>query len=75
LEYQNAYWKKRCTIRWTKFGDENTKFFHTLATERYRRKAIFALASDDGQIVTEHSATEEIIFQSFKSRLGTSEQP
>jgi hypothetical protein len=29
-EYQNAYWKKRCTIRWTKFGDENTNFFTPL---------------------------------------------
>jgi hypothetical protein len=48
LEYQNAYWKKRCTIRWTKFGDENTKFFHSLATERYIRNAISALTSEDG---------------------------
>jgi hypothetical protein len=30
LEYQNIYWKKRCTIRWTKFGDENTIFFTPL---------------------------------------------
>jgi hypothetical protein len=22
--------EKRCTIRWTKFGDENTKFFNPL---------------------------------------------
>lgn len=27
LDYQRQYWKKRCTIRWVKFGDENTKFF------------------------------------------------
>ena len=25
LKYQKQYWKKRCTIRWIKFGDENTK--------------------------------------------------
>jgi hypothetical protein len=29
LDYQNQYWKKRCTVRWTKFGDENTKLFFT----------------------------------------------
>jgi hypothetical protein len=40
LDYQNAYWKKRCTIRWTKFGDENTKFFHSIATELHRRNSI-----------------------------------
>jgi hypothetical protein len=27
LDYQQQYWKKRCTVRWTKFGDENTKKF------------------------------------------------
>ena len=26
LDFQQQYWKKRCTIRWTKFWDENTKF-------------------------------------------------
>jgi hypothetical protein len=54
--------KKRCTIKWTKFGDENTKFFHSLATERYRRNAISALTTEDGTIVTNHAAKEEIIF-------------
>jgi hypothetical protein len=75
LEYQNAYWKKRCTIRWTKFGDENTRFFHSYATERYRRNAIAMLTAADGTSVTEHRDKEEIIFQSFKERLGTSDQP
>jgi hypothetical protein len=75
LEYQNAYWKKRCTIRWTKFGDENTKFFHTIATERYRRNSIPALSAADGSLDTNHAAKEEIIFTSFKERLGTAEQP
>jgi hypothetical protein len=73
LEYQNAYWKKRCTIIWTKFGDENTKFFHSIATERHRRNYISALAAADGNIANDHAAKEEIIFQSFKERLGSSE--
>ena len=25
LTYQKEYWRKRCSIRWTKFGDENTR--------------------------------------------------
>jgi hypothetical protein len=74
LEYQNAYWKRRCTIRWTKFDDENTKFFHSMATERYRRNNISALITDNGDIATAHAAKEEIIYQSFKQRLGSSDQ-
>jgi len=34
LLFQQLYWKKRYTVRWTKFGDENTKFFQAMATER-----------------------------------------
>ena len=32
LKYQKLYWKKCCTIRWIKFGDENTNFFQAIAT-------------------------------------------
>ena len=32
LHNQKQYWKKHCTIRWVKFGDENTKFFQAMAT-------------------------------------------
>jgi hypothetical protein len=37
LSYKHQYWKKRCTGRWIKFGDENSKFFHRIATERHRK--------------------------------------
>jgi hypothetical protein len=32
LKFKQEYWRKRYTVRWTKFGDENTKFFHAAAT-------------------------------------------
>jgi hypothetical protein len=75
LEYQNIYWKKICTIRWTKFGDENTKIFHSIATERYRRNNIATLTSIDGSVASDHVAKEEIIYQTYKERLGSSAQP
>jgi hypothetical protein len=34
LQNQKEYWRKRYTLRWTKFGDESTKKFHAAATER-----------------------------------------
>jgi hypothetical protein len=34
---KQEYWKKRCTARWAKLGDENTSFFHSMATIRYRK--------------------------------------
>jgi hypothetical protein len=75
LSYQHDYWKKRCTIRWTKFGDENSKTFQEIATERHRRNYVASLLLSDGNIVTEHKDKEEIIFQTYKDRLGSCSTP
>jgi hypothetical protein len=40
---KQEYWCKRCTARCAKLGDENTSFFHSLATIRYRKNSISSL--------------------------------
>ena len=72
LEYQKQYWRKRCTIRWAKFGDEDPKFFKAMASERYRRNNIPSLQLDNGTTIEDHIGKEALIYQSFKQRLGTS---
>ena len=54
LAAECAYWKKRCTIRWIKQGEENTIFFHAMATQRFRRNTISMLKNSDGIEVTNH---------------------
>lgn len=63
--------KKRCTIRWVKFGDENTKFFQASATDSHRRNKISHLSLDDGSIVTTHAEKEQILYMAYKNRMGT----
>ena len=75
LDYQRQYWKKRCTIRWTKFGDENTKFFLSMATDRYRKNSISHLTLPDGTQVSSHYEKEKVIYEAFKERLGTCHAP
>ena len=70
LECKKAYWRKRCTIRQFKFGDGNTKFFHRVATERYRRNIIATLRLPDDTIIHDHLGKEAVLFQAFKERLG-----
>jgi hypothetical protein len=43
LQNQKEYWRKRYTVRWTKFGNESTNFFHAAATERYILNTITSL--------------------------------
>jgi len=40
LHYKKEYWRKRFTNNKVKFGDECTKFFHSMATISYRRNTI-----------------------------------
>jgi hypothetical protein len=51
LRMQNQYWRQRFTQRIMQFGDENTKFFHFMATERYRRNAISHIVDATGKMV------------------------
>jgi hypothetical protein len=67
------YWRKRCTIRWIKQGEDNTKFFHAMATERFRRNAIALLQDNDGNDVSDHDLMAALLWNDYKNRMGTSE--
>ena len=52
-----------CTVGWTKFGDENSKFFQAVAMESYRKNYIATLHTDDGIEVSTHEAKEKVIYE------------
>ncbi|XP_073353994.1 uncharacterized protein [Aegilops tauschii subsp. strangulata] len=74
LDCKKLYWKKRCTIRYFKFGDGSTKFFHRVATERFRRNNIASLRLPDDSVIHDHVGKEVVLFQTYKERLGHSSQ-
>ena len=75
LQYKHAYWKKRCRQNWAQFGGENTKFFHAMATERFRKNTITQITSTNGVEVTDHEGKAAIVLEAYRSRLGVSESP
>lgn len=72
LHQQQVYWRQRGAIKWIKLGDENSKLFHANATLRHRRNMIPSLVDLAGDIVYDHSAKANLIWNDFKERLGTS---
>lgn len=74
LSMQRAYWKQRYTQRVVQFGDENTRFFHTMASGRYRKNNICQIMNETGRMVTDHQARKKsaLFYQEFKNRLRTS---
>jgi hypothetical protein len=72
LQQQKTYWKQRGTVNWVTLGDANTKFFHANATVKYRRKLITQLLNDQDRPLFNHEDKAQLIWNSFKDRLGTS---
>jgi hypothetical protein len=54
LRMQNQYWRQRFTQRMTQFGDENTNFFHSMATGRFMKNVISQIMDDTGRMVSSH---------------------
>jgi len=73
LEQQRIYWKQRGTIKWVKFGDEGTKFFHANATIKFNRNLITTLKDPNGSLVSNHEQKATILWEAFKERLGKTE--
>jgi hypothetical protein len=48
------YWRKRCTIRWIKQGEDNTKFFHAIDTEIFIRNSIAMLQDSEEKELSDH---------------------
>jgi hypothetical protein len=49
----------------TQFGDENTKFFHSMATERFRKNVISQIMDDTGRMVSSHE--EKVLYSGMSS--------
>ena len=70
LHWQFIYWKQRCTIRNIKVGEENSKFFHAMATERFWRNTISSIKSVDGEVVSDHQQLAGRFWADFNQRMG-----
>lgn len=62
LAMQSTYWKQRYTQRMIQFGDENTKFFHAMATDRYRKNTISQIVDGTGRMVTDHGEKSALFY-------------
>jgi hypothetical protein len=61
LDSKRAYWKQRNTVRWVNLGDENSSFFHTMATISHKKNFIVNLTKPDGTTVTDHEQKANLL--------------
>ena len=62
-------------MRSIQLDDENTEFFHAMATQSYRKNFITSLQDEDGTPFKNHDHKAAIIWKSYKDRLGKAINP
>lgn len=66
---QVTFWKQRGKFRGVCEGDENTRFFHAMASHRYRRNQIHSL-DVDGAIIAAHMGKADALHSFYLKLLG-----
>lgn len=71
---EEMMWQQRSQIQWLKSGDQNTKFFHGLVTQRKRRNFIKGLRDANG-VWQEDEEVFSTLLNDFYTQLFTSSSP
>lgn len=74
LEHESAMWKQRAKSIWYQSGDRNTRFFHTIASQRRRKNRIIGLKDNNGVWQGSDEDMQSIVLNYFSS-IYQSDQP
>ena len=62
---EEIMWNQRSRALWLKWGDRNTKIFHTTASQRHRKNWIAGLQNSEGVWVEDKEGIESTILDCF----------
>ncbi|KAK8701712.1 hypothetical protein V6N13_020091 [Hibiscus sabdariffa] len=71
LDQEEMLWKHKSRIDWVKFGDRNTRYFHSKAVLRRRRKSICSLRINDGEWCDDESTLREAVVSYYAGLFST----
>ncbi|VFQ73493.1 unnamed protein product [Cuscuta campestris] len=68
------FWKQKCSLKWFKEGDANTKFFHGLVKEKRRKQRINVLMNENGEAIQDTCSLEDMVVHHFSTLFNGTEQ-
>lgn len=74
MEQEDQRWKQRVKRTWYKFGDRNTKYFHTCANQRRKKNLIISNFTNSHQLCVKEEEIEEA-FGTYFANIYTSTKP
>ena len=72
LDRETRMWNQRSRILWLKNGDGNTKFFHSRASNKYRKNLIMGINDHHGVWKEEPNAIAEVLTKFYHDLFTTS---
>ncbi|XP_028551169.1 uncharacterized protein LOC114579732 [Dendrobium catenatum] len=64
----NTWWRQRSKVKWIGEGDQNSKFFHSMASARKNINFIHCIKDSNGIIMEEQKQIEDVLIQFFKEK-------
>ncbi|XP_072066236.1 uncharacterized protein [Arachis hypogaea] len=61
FEQKERYWREKSRVQWLKWGDKNTKFFHSKFQARNRKNKIKELRDENGETASDAMDIAEIV--------------
>ena len=74
VDKENRLWFQRSKIFWAKFGDRNSKFFHSHALQRKRKNLIRKLMDSNGRVVEDNEDIAECLMQYYQNLFCSTNQ-
>lgn len=75
LQSEEILWYQKSKEAWAKFGDRNTKFFHTTTLIRRQRNKVTGLLKEDGSWTRDSTKMKGITLSYFKHLFAQEFQP
>lgn len=69
LVREENMWKKRSRPLWLHEGDQNTRFFHSRATHRYRRNKISEIENSVGELCSSEESISAVLLGFYQNFL------
>jgi hypothetical protein len=73
LEQEDIKWRQRAKENWLRFGDRNSKFFHTCANQKHRSSRISSIKDKNGELCTTKEGIEGAFVDYFNELFKSGE--
>nr|XP_023878149.1 uncharacterized protein LOC111990594 [Quercus suber] len=74
VDKENRLWFQRSKVMWAKFGDRNSKYFHSQASQRKRKNLIRRLKDSNGRVIEDNEGIAECLVHYYQSLLSSENQ-